>query len=43
MMPVSIIRSSRRAMVCIQASRCAFIAWVSDGPLDQPAIGGERE
>ena len=30
MMPVSIIRSSRRAMVCIQASRCAFIAWVSE-------------
>ena len=30
MMPVSIILSSRRAMVCIQASRCAFIAWVSE-------------
>ena len=30
MMPVSIMRSSRRAMVRIQASRCAFIAVVSD-------------
>ena len=30
MMPVSIILSSRRAMVCIQASRCSFIACVSE-------------